>query len=73
MFWFETGLVGAAAQVRGQRDVRDGLPPSDQPAPRSGSFAPSPAEVIRRDTEIVGEAVMRKVLQDNACRVYHIG
>jgi len=28
--------------------------------------------VIRRDTEIVGAPVMRKVLHENAARVYHL-
>jgi predicted TIM-barrel fold metal-dependent hydrolase len=28
--------------------------------------------VIRRDTEIVGAQVMRKVLYENAARVYHL-
>ena len=37
-----------------------------------GSHAPMPADVIRRDTAIVGEDVMRKVLHDNAARVYHV-
>ena len=36
------------------------------------SYAPTPAEAIERDTAIVGEAVMRKVLYDNAARVYHL-
>jgi predicted TIM-barrel fold metal-dependent hydrolase len=36
------------------------------------SHSPSPREIIRRDTEIVGEDVMRKVLFDNAARVYHL-
>ncbi len=43
--------------------------------PHPTSLHPGPAglaEVIRRDTEIMGDAVLRKVLQDNACRVYHI-
>jgi predicted TIM-barrel fold metal-dependent hydrolase len=40
--------------------------------PGPASFAPSPGEVIRRGTGIVGEDVMRKVLHDNAARVYHI-
>ena len=46
-------------------------PTSLHPGP--ASYSPSPAEVIARDTEIVGEAVMRKVLQTNASRVYQIG
>src|SRR5260370_39947708 len=44
-------------------------PASQHPGPPG--YAPAPAEVIRRDTEIVGEPVMRKVLHDNASRVYH--
>jgi uncharacterized protein len=40
--------------------------------PGPASFAPAPTEVIDRATGIVGQDVMRKVLHDNAARVYHI-
>lgn len=72
MFWFETEslelLPRYADNVMFETDFPH--PTSLHAGPASAS--PSPAEVIRRDTAIVGEAVMRKVLQDNACRVYHI-
>jgi uncharacterized protein len=37
-----------------------------------GTYAPMPAGIIERDTKIVGEDVMRKVLYDNAARLYHV-
>jgi predicted TIM-barrel fold metal-dependent hydrolase len=72
MFWFESAalplLPSLADNIMFETDFPH--PTSLHPGPASYSL-PVP-EIIRRDTEIVGEEVMRKVLHDNAFRVYHL-
>jgi uncharacterized protein len=72
MFWFETDalelLPKYADNVMFETDFPH--PTSLHPGP---GHAPTPGEVIRRDTEIVGEEVMRKVLYETPARVYHLG
>jgi predicted TIM-barrel fold metal-dependent hydrolase len=72
MFWFETASLELLSKYQDNVMFETDFPHPTCLHPGPGSAAPSPAEVIRRDTTIVGEAVMRKVLQDNASRVYHI-
>ena len=71
-FWFEKDTLALLPQYPDNVMFETDFPHPTSLHPGPASYSPSPAEVIRRDTEIVGEAVMRKVLQDNACRVYHI-
>ena len=71
-FWFEKDALALLPQYQDNMMFETDFPHPTSLHPGPASYSPSPAEVIRRDTEIVGEAVMRKVLQDNACRVYHI-
>jgi predicted TIM-barrel fold metal-dependent hydrolase len=72
MFWFEKESLELLPKYADNVMFETDFPHPTSLHPGQGSAAPSPAEVIRRDTAIVGEAVMRKVLQDNACRVYHV-
>ena len=72
MFWFETESLELLSKYQDNVMFETDFPHPTCLHPGPASAAPSPAEVITRDTAIVGEAVMRKVLQDNACRVYHI-
>ncbi len=72
MFWFESESLELLPKYADNVMFETDFPHPTSLHPGPASYSPSPAEVIRRDTEIVGEAVMRKVLQDNACRVYHI-
>jgi predicted TIM-barrel fold metal-dependent hydrolase len=72
MFWFEKNSLELLPHYEDNVMFETDFPHPTSLHPGPASFAPSPAEVIRRDTGIVGEAVMRKVLWDNACRVYHI-
>jgi uncharacterized protein len=72
MFWFEKESLELLPKYADNVMFETDFPHPTCLHPGPGSAAPSPAEVIRRDAAIVGEAVMRKVLQDNACRVYHI-
>jgi uncharacterized protein len=71
MFWFEKDalslLPNFAENVMFETDFPH--PTCLHPGP---GHAPSPREVIRRDTEIVGEEVMRKVLYETPARVYHL-
>jgi predicted TIM-barrel fold metal-dependent hydrolase len=72
MFWFETAalplLPGYADNIMFETDFPH--PTCLHPGP--ASYADPPAKVIARATEIVGDEVMRKVLYENAARVYHI-
>jgi predicted TIM-barrel fold metal-dependent hydrolase len=72
MFWFETASLPLLPKYQDNVMFETDFPHPTSLSPGPASPAPSPAEVIERDTAIVGEAVMRKVLQDNACRVYHV-
>ena len=72
MFWFESSSLPLLPQYAGNVMFETDFPHPTCLHPGPGTVAPSPAEVIKRDTEIVGEAVMKKVLEENACRVYHI-
>jgi len=71
-FWFEKDALSLLPQYADNVMFETDFPHPTSLHPGPASYSPSPAEVIARDTEIVGAAVMRKVLQDNACRVYHI-
>jgi predicted TIM-barrel fold metal-dependent hydrolase len=72
MFWFEQNSLELLAKYEDNVMFETDFPHPTSLHPGPASYSPGPAEIIRRDTAIVGEAVMRKVLQDNACRVYHI-
>jgi predicted TIM-barrel fold metal-dependent hydrolase len=73
MFWFEKESLDLLPRYQDNVMFETDFPHPTCLCPGPGSAAPSPAEVIERDTAIVGEAVMRKVLHDNASRVYHVG
>jgi predicted TIM-barrel fold metal-dependent hydrolase len=72
MFWFEKDSLELLPKYDDNVMFETDFPHPTSLHPGPASYSPGPAEIIRRDTGIVGEAVMRKVLQDNACRVYHI-
>jgi predicted TIM-barrel fold metal-dependent hydrolase len=72
MFWFEKEALELLPKYQNNVMFETDFPHPTCLHPGPGSAAPSPGEVIRRDTEIVGEAVMGKVLHDNASRVYHV-
>jgi predicted TIM-barrel fold metal-dependent hydrolase len=72
MFWFEKESLDLLPRYQDNVMFETDFPHPTCLCPGPGSAAPSPAEVIARDTAIVGEAVMRKVLHDNASRVYHV-
>jgi uncharacterized protein len=72
MFWFEKDSLELLPKYEDNVMFETDFPHPTSLHPGPASYSPLPSEIIRRDTEIVGEAVMRKVLQDNACRVYHI-
>lgn len=72
MFWFEKDSLELLPKYDNNVMFETDFPHPTSLHPGPASYSPAPAEIIRRDTEIVGEAVMRKVLQDNASRVYHI-
>ncbi len=72
MFWFEKESLDLLPRYQDNVMFETDFPHPTCLQPGPGSAAPSPAEVIARDTAIVGPEVMRKVLQDNASRVYHI-
>jgi len=72
MFWFEKDSLELLPKYADNVMFETDFPHPTSLYPGPASYAPSPAEAIARDTAIVGEAVMRKVLFDNAARVYHL-
>jgi uncharacterized protein len=72
MFWFEKDTLELLPKFEDNVMFETDFPHPTSLHPGPASYSPSPAEVIRRDTGIVGHAVMRKVLHDNAARVYHL-
>ncbi len=72
MFWFEHKSLALLPDYQDNVMFETDFPHPTCLHPGLGSAAPAPAEVIERDTAIVGDDVMRKVLSDNARRVYHI-
>ena len=72
MFWFERDTLELLPRFQDNVMFETDFPHPTSLHPGPASYAPPPAEVIRRDTEIVGEQVMRKVLHENAARVYHL-
>jgi uncharacterized protein len=72
MFWFEKDTLELLPKYADNVMFETDFPHPTSLHPGPASYSPPPSEVIRRDTEIVGEAVMRKVLHDNAARIYHL-
>src|SRR5690606_32233422 len=72
MFWFEEQSLELLPRYQDNVMFETDFPHPTSLHPGPASYSPSPAEIIRRDTAIVGEDVMRKVLHDNAARVYHV-
>jgi uncharacterized protein len=72
MFWFERDTLELLPKYQDNVMFETDFPHPTSLSPGPASYAPPPAEVIRRDTEIVGAPVMRKVLHENAARVYHL-
>jgi uncharacterized protein len=72
MFWFETESLELLPKYADNIMFETDFPHPTCLHPGPASFAPSPTEVIQRARGIVGETVLRKVLHDNAARVYHI-
>jgi hypothetical protein len=72
MFWFEKEALDLLPRYAGNVMFETDFPHPTSLHPGPASYSPSPAEVIWRDTEIVGEQVMRQVRHDNAARVYHV-
>jgi uncharacterized protein len=71
-FWFEKDSLPLLEQYQDNIMFETDFPHPTSLSPGPHGAAGLPGAVIARDTEIVGEAVMRKILQDHACRVYHI-
>jgi uncharacterized protein len=72
MFWYEHESLELLPKYQDNVMFETDFPHPTCLYPGPASYAPSPAEAIARDTAIVGDAVMRKVLYDNAARVYHV-
>jgi uncharacterized protein len=71
-FWFEQAALPLLPRYQDNVMFETDFPHPTCLHAGPGSHAPMPDEVVRRDTEILGEDVMRKVLHDNAARVYHV-
>jgi len=72
MFWFERAALPLLPDFQDNVMFETDFPHPTCLHAGPASHSPSPAEIIARDTAIVGEAVMRKVLYDNAARVYRV-
>jgi uncharacterized protein len=72
MFWFETASLELLPKFADNVMFETDFPHPTCLHPGPASYAPTPAEAIERATAIAGDDVMRKVLHDNAARVYHV-
>jgi predicted TIM-barrel fold metal-dependent hydrolase len=72
MFWFEHKALALLPEYQDNVMFETDFPDPTCLHSGPGTRAPMPAEIISRDTAIVGEVVMRKVLHDNPARVYHV-
>jgi uncharacterized protein len=72
MFWFEREALELLPEYQDNVMFETDFPHPTCLHPGPASNARAPAEIIARDTAIVGADVMRKVLFDNAARVYHL-
>jgi predicted TIM-barrel fold metal-dependent hydrolase len=72
MFWFEKDALELLPKFADNIMFETDFPHPTSLHPGPASYSPSVEEIIRRDTAIVGDEVMRKVLQDNAFRVYDL-
>ena len=71
-FWFEEETLPLLPKYQNSIMFETDFPHPTCLYAGAGTHAPMPAEIIRRDADVLGEEVMRKVLHDNAARVYHI-
>src|SRR5258708_1334877 len=71
-FWFEKEALELLPKYQDSVMFETDFPHPTSLHPGPPGYAPAPAEVIRRDTEIVGEPVLRQGLHANASRVYHL-
>jgi predicted TIM-barrel fold metal-dependent hydrolase len=73
MFWFEQSTLGLLDQypdnVMFETDFPH--PTSLTPTPYTVGI-PAPSDLIKSSVDKYGEELMRKVLEDNAARVYHV-
>jgi predicted TIM-barrel fold metal-dependent hydrolase len=72
MFWFESQVLEVLPRYQDNIMFETDFPHPTCLYPGPATISPSPAEVIDRATGIVGDDIMRKVLHDNAARVYHV-
>ena len=72
MFWFETAALSLLPAFQDNMMFETDFPHPTCLHPGPASYALPPVEVMERARGIVGDDVMRKVLHDNAARVYHL-
>ncbi len=72
IFWFEEAALPLLPRYQDNMMFETDFPHPTCLHAGPGTYAPMPAEIIDRDIKIVGEDVMRKVLYDNAARLYHV-
>ena len=66
------GALGDRAARRRQRHVRDRLPASDEHVARTGEHRRAPDDYVRAVFADLEEPTVRKILHDNAARIYHL-
>jgi predicted TIM-barrel fold metal-dependent hydrolase len=72
MFWFETKALSLLPTYQDNMMFETDFPHPTCLHPGPATISPSPPEVIERARGILGDDVMRKVLYENAARVYHL-
>jgi predicted TIM-barrel fold metal-dependent hydrolase len=72
MFWFEQDTLELLGRYEDNVMFETDFPHPTCLHPGPASHSPPARDVIRRATDLVGERIMRKVLHDNAARVYRI-
>jgi predicted TIM-barrel fold metal-dependent hydrolase len=72
MFWFETKALPLVPEYQDNLMFETDFPHPTCLHPGPATYAPAPEAVIERATGMLGDDIMRKVLHDNAARVYHL-
>jgi predicted TIM-barrel fold metal-dependent hydrolase len=73
-FWFERGSAKAAIELIGSDNIlyETDFPHPTSMSPGPASFATTPKEYIEQNLSDLPEDVLRKVLHDNAARLYQL-
>jgi uncharacterized protein len=72
MFWFEKDALALLPKYQDNVMFETDFPHPTALHPGPALNAVNPVDIMQRDLDLVGADIMRKVLHDNAARVYHV-